>query len=106
MGCDTTGFRTIRQERMDTTLTCPTTNHKDTTRYVVNIHSMTNALIIRDLIHSNGVTLCLFFPRDTQEHARLAGVQLLQAQDNEKVQKKAKKAGAGELAFARIQTTC
>ncbi|KEP45802.1 hypothetical protein V565_240180, partial [Rhizoctonia solani 123E] len=89
IGCDSTALRVVRQERMDTSVTQATTSHKDSIHYVVNVHSMTNAIFIRNLVCSNGVPLSLFFPEGSREKARHVGVQFLQARNNEKTQKKA-----------------
>ncbi|KAG8727336.1 hypothetical protein FRC11_013468, partial [Ceratobasidium sp. 423] len=88
IGCDSTALRVVRQERLDTLLTQVTTNHRDMVHYVVNIHSMTNAIFIRNLVHANGILLPLFFPEGNREQARRVGVQLLQAQNVQKSQKK------------------
>jgi hypothetical protein len=97
MGCDASTFPTVRQERMDTTLTRAAKNHTDTTYFIVNIHSMTNAPFIRDLIQSNGVIIPLFPPESTREQVRHAGVQLLHAQNDGKNKNKA---SAGKSTFA------
>ncbi|QRW26196.1 glutamate receptor 3,4 [Rhizoctonia solani] len=89
MGCNDTTLRTVQQERLSTLLMQATTNHKDTVHYVVNIHSMTNALFIHNLICSNGMVIPLFFPKASREQACHAGVLFLQAQNDKKNQKKA-----------------
>lgn len=89
VGCDTTAFRVVRQERLDTSLTQATTNHKDTIHFLVNVHSMTNSQLIRDLVTTNCVAAPLFFAPETHPEIRCQSLSLLRDQNNEKKKKKA-----------------
>ncbi|CAE6511279.1 unnamed protein product [Rhizoctonia solani] len=99
--CDEKGSKFIRQEREQTAITMPTTQHGDDIRYLLNTFSMTNSEQIRALVHQHGhYRTTLLSPADYPSIRDDAAKKL-----NQEAHRRAEKRKQNQLAKAVILET-